>query len=226
MMRSRVTLAMIEAAAIDRQRASPLTIVRGRTLELGRAVAVDGHHLRRHGELGDGLRHGPHGGVQYVLPVDALHVGDADADDGGRADAHEEDFARLLVEHFAVVDAVGDALRIEDDGSGDDRPCERPAPRLIDAGDRAAVELQLCSFQLERRQRTWLSIPHGPARLRGSVGKSKPGPPRGFGKLQKSRICCPASTGRSKRSVRSGARSSLRPSRLTARRKRSAICSA
>ena len=48
---------------------------------------------------------------------------------------------------------------IEDDGGGDHRPGQRPAARLVDAGDGAAVELQLGRFQLEGRHRSGAAFP-------------------------------------------------------------------
>ena len=39
-------------------------------------------------------------------------------------------------------------------GAGDHRSGERPAPGLVNAGDRPAVELQLGGLQLEGRNRT------------------------------------------------------------------------
>ena len=172
-MRSRVTLAMMEAAAIDKQRASPLTMVRAGQPSCGRAVAVDGGELRRDGELRDGLRHRPQGGLQDVVAVDALHIRDADAEDRRRFDAGVENLARLLVEHFAVVDAVGDALGIEDHRGGDDRARERPAACLVDAGNGAAVELQLGSLQLERRHQARIGGSHGGEDLRRRLAAVK-----------------------------------------------------
>ena len=55
MIRSRVTLAMIEAAAIDRHLASPSMMRCGRAGELGRAVAVDEGERRRRARVGDRL---------------------------------------------------------------------------------------------------------------------------------------------------------------------------
>ena len=73
-----------------------------------------------------------------------------------------EVFARFLVEHFAVVDAVGNALGVEDDGGGHDRTGERAAPGLIDAGHGSAVQLQLGSFQLEGRWLAAIRRQHSP----------------------------------------------------------------
>ena len=71
-----------------------------------------------------------------------------------RHDAHEEELARVLVEHLAVVDAVGNALGVENDGRRHDGSGERAASGLIDAGNRAAVQLQLRRLQLEGRPRS------------------------------------------------------------------------
>ena len=67
----------------DRQAAcaSPLTMVRDGHRKPWRPVAVDGDELWLSGELRHGLRHRPQRGAENVLAVDAIDVGDADADD-------------------------------------------------------------------------------------------------------------------------------------------------
>ena len=77
--------------------------------------------------------------------------------------------ACFLVQHFGIVDPVGNALRIEDHGGGDDGTGERPPPGLVASRDRTAVQLQLGRLQFEGRSRSCLCgcFPH---RRRRSAG--------------------------------------------------------
>ncbi len=60
--------------------------------------------------------------------------------DGALADALGELLAALGLQHFGIAQAVDAALRIEDDGGGDDRAGERTAACFVDAADQAACE--------------------------------------------------------------------------------------
>ncbi len=66
-------------------------------------------------------------------------------------DAAEDDLAAVLVERLAVVDAVGDVVRVEDHRGGHDGSGQRAASGFVDAGDRVPPKGQLGGFQLEGR---------------------------------------------------------------------------
>ncbi len=86
-----------------------------------------------------------------MFSVDAVDAGNADADLCGGQDALVEGVPHLGFERLGVGDALGDVAGIEDHRGGDHRPRQRTAAGLVDAGHRAAVELQLDRLQLEAR---------------------------------------------------------------------------
>ena len=136
---------------MDRHLASPCTMVRVAQSSGGALLPSMSTSLGAAAELRHRLRHGPQRGVEDVVGVDAVDVGDADADAGDGQDRLVEAPARLGVERLGVGDAVGDAGRVEHDGGCHHRPGQRPAAGLVDAGDRPAVQLELDRFQLEGR---------------------------------------------------------------------------
>ena len=83
MIRSRVTLATMEAAAIDNERASPFTTACGRAGQVARQeVAVDQRMVGTDRERGKRPAHGQVRGAEDVHGVDLVHAGFADADLG------------------------------------------------------------------------------------------------------------------------------------------------
>ena len=82
------------------------------------------------------FRHGPEGGLQDVVAVDARNIGDADADLRAGHDWIEERAALRGAELLGIVEAFGEACRIEDHGSGDDRAGPGTAAGFVDAADR------------------------------------------------------------------------------------------
>ena len=149
---SRVTLATMEAAAIDRHFASPLTIARLAHVEPGRhLVAVDEDQPGRALELSHRVGHRPQRGIQDVFAVDAIDAGDADADARMCQDLAIERSADVGFQNLRIRDAVRNVAGIEDDGGGYDRSGQRAAPSLIHPGHRPAVDIKLNRFQLECR---------------------------------------------------------------------------
>ena len=79
-------------------------------------------------ELRHGLRHRPQRGAENVVAVDAIDVGDADADDRDFHDALVEIGSRILVEHLAVVDVGGDASGSRITAAATTGPANGPRP--------------------------------------------------------------------------------------------------
>ena len=79
-MRSRVTLAMIEAAAMESERASPSDQRVAAAGQGGRVIAVHQRELRRHGQRPHRPRHGQMGRLADIDQVDLADTGFADAD--------------------------------------------------------------------------------------------------------------------------------------------------
>ena len=69
--------------------------------------------------------------------------------------------ARLRRQDFRIVQALGDAVGIEDHGSDHDRPGPWPAPGLVDAGDRSAKLVHQRRFEIEARRGLWFYCAHG-----------------------------------------------------------------
>ena len=153
-MASRATLATIEAAAIERHLASPWTMARLAQSSCG------GTCCRRRGRAwactraAHRLRHRPERGVEDVVAVDAVDVGDADADPRRGQDVRGRASRRAsAVERLAVGDAVRDiAAGSSTTAAATTRP--RQAGRGPTSSTPAigpAVNLELDSFQLEGR---------------------------------------------------------------------------
>ena len=85
MIRSRVTLATTEAAAIEKLRESPLTMVRTGQAIGGRNGAVDQRGVGSDGERLDGPRHRQQRGAQNIEPIDLARARRSDADPGRAA---------------------------------------------------------------------------------------------------------------------------------------------
>jgi hypothetical protein len=172
MMRSRVTLAMIEAAAIDRHFASPLTIERAGTQSLG-----------------------------VLLPSTRTSLGFTDSWATASAIAHIV-ACRMLSRSMRATSAIptptsatfvirlkrkarpsssitllssmlaGILSGVENDGGGHHRSGPRPAPGFIDASNGPAAELALGGFQFECRLDARIGNPHE-ARMLPFAAKSK-----------------------------------------------------
>ena len=136
MVRSRVTLATIEAAAMEATVASPLTMVSGRAGQVGQVVAVDEGEAGQDGQRGERPRHGPVGGLADVDAVDVVvrHGGDPDGG-GGEDQPRTAPRAPGAVSAFESARPSRQSGRIEDHRRRDHRPGERPAPDLVHAGD-------------------------------------------------------------------------------------------
>ena len=50
--------------------------------------------------------------------------------------------ALIALQQLRIGEPARDALRVEDDGRGDDRPGKRPAPGLVDTGHAAEAGLE------------------------------------------------------------------------------------
>ena len=143
-MRSRVTLAMIEAAPIERHFASPSTIGLDGRCHLGSALPSTRTHAGSMPERLDRAGHRQHLRPIDVELVDLLDARDSDAPGDGLL--HQPAVERLaLLERnvLRIVDPAREFLAVEDAGGGDHRPRERRASRLVHPGER------LRKFELE-----------------------------------------------------------------------------
>ncbi len=168
MIRSRVTLATIDAAAIDRHSASPPMIACGPACQVARNhVAVDQHMIRREGQGGDGAAHGQVAGAQDVDGVDLFHAGMADADLGAVQKRCEQRLALPAVKLLGVVQSGGNAIGTEPDGSGGHRARQRTTPGLVDADDEAGTRAMGRGFEKEVRSVHAVTVPKRAEKKRG-----------------------------------------------------------
>src|SRR5216683_2962534 len=124
MSRSRVTLATIEAAAIEATSPSP-PITAWQSQET--AMRSQPSTKTRRGRVGSART--ARAGAD--LPIELL--------------------ARFRGELLGIVEPAGNARRIEDDRGGDDRPGERSPPRLVAARDRRDAAVDGAALPAERR---------------------------------------------------------------------------
>ena len=106
----------------------------GAIAPVGKAIAINQDACRFDTQSLDGARHGEKGGLQDIDPVNLL--------DRGQPYTHCAMFKYLCFKHcatgrgqlFAVIQPR-DAIGTQDYGSGNDRPRERPTPRLVHTCD-------------------------------------------------------------------------------------------
>src|SRR5262245_75016 len=116
------------------------------------AVApVNEDELRAHRQRHDGARQCPQRGTQDVVAVDPRRRRHRDRDLGAGADLNVEFLARFAIKLLGIVEAARHALRVENDGSGDDRPRQRPATGLVAACDRPDAALERRALAAEGR---------------------------------------------------------------------------
>ena len=148
MIRSRVTLATIEAAAIAALRVSPSTTARCGGCERAEPEAVHEARLRLRREVAQHSAERPEIRAVQTVPVDLA----------GRDDAHRyvrrgvEDGAQKQLAHLGIdllrVVQQGERPRstavqrrvVEEDAGDDERPCERASTRLVGTRDEADAE--------------------------------------------------------------------------------------
>ena len=154
-MRSRTTLATMEAAAIDGMLASPLMIVWTGAGQGWRIVAVDERDVRPARQCVERPAHG----AQRRLPdVDAVDLGGADradADRRRRQNLKKQLLPPVAVERLRIGEPGRHALEVEHHGGRNDRPRERAPPDLVESGDRAVPAALELAFpgELEERRR-------------------------------------------------------------------------
>ena len=96
-MRSRVTLAMIDAAAMQKLLRSPPTILCLRKFETWNEAAVHQHVARSETQGGQRAAARRHGGPIDIEAIDFVDLGDADADCYRALADGREEFLALLV---------------------------------------------------------------------------------------------------------------------------------
>ena len=96
--------------------------------------------------------HAPQARLQDVDAVDALHRADGDGDASRGHDLGVELLANLGREHLGIVDALRDAVGIEDHRRDHHGPGPWPAARLVDAGDRQPVQIHHLRLEVEAGQ--------------------------------------------------------------------------
>ena len=150
MIRSRVTLAMIEAAAIDTERASPSTIVR--TGRAGGAWLPSTSAKRGASPSArTASRHRPQGGGGCSRDRFGSHVADADAESADSMMLGERLFACLGVICFESFRPCG---IFRDRGSPRPRPQARPAGRARLRRRRTSMRAACASRQVRHEIRS------------------------------------------------------------------------
>ena len=136
-MRSRTTLATMEAAAIEAIVASPFTTA-STVQELRRIVPVDERQVRPARQGREGAAHGPERSLADVDGVDRVVGHGADADLRGGENGDEERLATGSRQDLRIGEALGHPERIEHHGGRDDPDRRGSAADLVEAGDARA----------------------------------------------------------------------------------------
>ncbi|KIU01556.1 hypothetical protein QU38_01020, partial [Staphylococcus aureus] len=92
------------------------------------AIAVDQHEGRGRPERLDRASHRQHRRPEDVQPIDLLDRRDPDSDLRTSENLGAEPLAPGRGERLGIVDALGNAFRVEHHGGGDHRAGERPTP--------------------------------------------------------------------------------------------------
>ena len=144
---------MIEAAATRARLRSRVAADAGRggAGQFGRAIAVYQGGVRGARQAGEGDLHGAQGGVEDVQPVDGGDIHDADADIGRSRDLLEQRLSGIGGDELGVIEAGKNAAFIEDDRGRNHGASPRPAPSLVNAGNKAAMRTARLVLQLEVR---------------------------------------------------------------------------
>lgn len=136
MIRSRASLAMIDAAAIDSDLASPLTTAsQGRTSPFGDQIAVDQQVIRRRVQRRHRALHRQMGGAQNIQGINLFDrcVGN------GRLRAGQDPAFQCLTlfqaQFLGVVQTVRDRGGIQNHRRRRHRPGQRAAAHLIHSGN-------------------------------------------------------------------------------------------
>ena len=172
MMRSRVTLAMIEAAAIDRHLESPLTMARvwhsrfGVRLPSIRATAGDVSSLRTAWRMAHK--------VAFRILIRSMRSGSAIATATAAVSVMrvKRTSRSSRVQGLGIRDAGWNFLRVQDHRRCDHRASPRTTTGFIDSGDGAIAQLDEGGFQFETRSVVRISAPHGRI-VRGPAVMSK-----------------------------------------------------
>ena len=131
-----MTLAMMEAAAMQAQEASPSTMVRWGTQREMAGVAIDEQELRDRTQLADGDAHSLERGVIDVEAVDGGHVYHAHAHrEGLLVNQGVQALPGTFREGLGIRQPQQANPRRQDDGRGDHRPGEGTASGFIHARD-------------------------------------------------------------------------------------------
>ena len=155
-MRSRVTLAMIEAAAIETERASPSTMRVAGAGQRRRVVAVHQREGGRERKRPHRARHGQMRRLADVDEVDFVHARFADADTAPHVhDARVSASRASAVICLELLRPLGMRLRSRITAAATTGPGERPAPGFVHAGDGPGHLQPDARFEDVMRHRPW-----------------------------------------------------------------------
>src|SRR5690606_31119018 len=117
---------------------------RGAGKRLRLAVSINEGKLRCARQGGNRAFHRKKGCLQYVDPVDLLDGCDPDPYLGAGLKCGKELLPAWGVEFLGIIEPFGNADGIKNDSGCNHRPCQRPAPRLIDTAYQARWRAMLC----------------------------------------------------------------------------------
>src|SRR5262245_27015350 len=115
-------------------------------------MAVDDGRAHRHAESGISGPHAPQARLQDVVAVSAPDLADDDRHDRGGDDLGVTILAHLRGEALRIVEAFGNAARIEDHGGDDHGTGPGSASGLIDPGHGPVVEAHQLLLAVEARR--------------------------------------------------------------------------
>ena len=135
-MRSLVTFATIEAAAIEKLFPSPPVIGDRGNEQIGQPVPVDEHETGRRAERLDGDLHRLEGSPEDIDAVDLAGFHDPDAvGEAALENAPVEPLALVFAHQLRIPHAAEGVAGLADDRGRDDGAGERPPPGFVHAGD-------------------------------------------------------------------------------------------
>ncbi len=150
-----MTLAMIEAAAIDITMPSPPITASQSQAVSSRSRPSTNTCLRHFGQRMHGARQRPQRSAQDIVAIDSRRRGKGDRERRGRANLLEQFLAAFGGQPLGIVDTFRNPLGIEHHGRGDHRARQRTSPGLVAAGHRpdAALDQRALAAKARRRNR-------------------------------------------------------------------------
>ena len=147
MMRSRVTLAMIEAAAIESE--PGIALDDGLTLQGSAGARLPSTRASATPSICSSACAMAHSVACRMLSRSMRsHIADADADAGRCQDGLEQRLALRLRQLFRIIESRRNAVGVQHHGGGNHRPRPGPAPCFVDAAHQPRMPFRMASSSM------------------------------------------------------------------------------